>query len=964
MLVVRQDPIELTGKVISVNPPFIDQPGTSPVGQWTFVVKPDAQHQALLTTRNGNTNIDGNLPCTVGVDERVVSFMELMLIVSSAGGQKVRVVGTWCDNDETASTAIYPLAILVVEHEIEVYDIDGWPFAVLDVDLLTFAHAADGLGALVEPHAGESRTLTMRLPFPLRPTDTATPFSRPYASTRVDHANSATFTTIEVGGTAELVATIDTGAPDEGKGFFATQIGLTFDEPDLDNFCPSGTCDIEGIHCTHEGHFRFMRVPPYLPYAQKGDLALSPGDGKGLISGIVASLDPPQVFDHMAIFIDNGRTVRHCTSSQERLKDEDLFTAEITVKLAGVIKLDSEKVPLNGIRPDLLRYGWPGSITQTVEEVYRTGRNSLNPQWSFTSRHPGLDVEDPERPGIPFLVYHLPRADRQRRLQFNDPERDKGESVVRLQDTSVKIGAAQKEFTPMLVRPHPNFELQARPALRLVTDMARKIKAHYRFFGYSKGDISLDPAFVAPSSGDPQWSALPVGARWPAGTLGAMCSSFVWTAVQLANQHRPAGMPEILLEDRADPPDVVRGLEYGAADGFYHYHAKERLAAASNLFAKIYQEISDRFDSKIPDFQYTAVPVLGLYKVLTAANVSNQIANAFAFDACEKLDDGWATPGEGETVSPDDILNFWDPHPRPGELIPESRQAIYYGDSVPILLTGPQWKRVPLFRKRDTDLGTGKVTAITLIGLVPTVGVTVVFDFGCVTAITADDSPTPFLVDLAIGVHFAEAFIVRPNPVTGNPETFRTAQPVEFVVETVQHQLTRIELQLEPPSDLWRIVDVHLDADIHDRSFWGGDADARHFNDDHDDQHFELRQDLEDDPRAGENQRNTVLHKEAAWRTEPEVGSGVHVGVAITLDLNPADRSVHCHCDVALIDTDNGGFLGIGSSVNVDQLERRDVTIPADQTVDVLKDIDFSSDETVPERARVSLRVTNRRRPS
>jgi hypothetical protein len=67
---------------------------------------------------------------------------------------------------------------------------------------------------------------------------------------------------------------------------------------------------------------------------------------------------------------------------------------------------------------------------------------------------------------------------------------------------------------------------------------------------------------------------------------------------------------------------------------------------------------------------------------------------------------------------------------------------------------------------------------------------------------------------------------------------------------------------------------------------------------------------------------------------------------------------------VALLDTDSGGFLGIGTSSDVDQLEKRDVTIPADQSIDVLRDVDFSSDETVPERTRVSLRLTNRRGPA
>ena len=467
-LVVRQDPAEITGRVLFVAPPLplIAPPGASPVGLWTFTVKPDKLNAGVLTTRNGSVNPGGVILCSVAVDDRLVGLGQLISLVSNAVNRRVRIVGTWCDDDDTATTVIYPLGLLAVEYDLEVYDIKGWPVIVRDVDLFAFAHAADGLAALAEPHAGESRALKLNIPFPFRPSDAAAPFVRAYASTRIDLANTTTFATSEVDGTTQLEATIETGAPADGKGFFAVQIGLTYDEPDLDNYCPPGICDPDGKHCVHDGTFRFTRIPPYLPYAKKGDLALSPGDGRGIISGIVASLDPAQVFDHMGIFVDNGWTIRHCTSSQDRVEDEDLFTAEVTVKLAGVITLDHSKVPLNGIRPDLLRFGWPGSITQTVEEVYRTGRNTLNPQWSFAARHPGQDVEDPERPGVPFQIYHLPRADRQRRLQFNDPERDKGELVVRLQDKSVKIGDPLVEFTPRLARPHPQFDLQVRPAHR------------------------------------------------------------------------------------------------------------------------------------------------------------------------------------------------------------------------------------------------------------------------------------------------------------------------------------------------------------------------------------------------------------------------------------------------------------------------------------------------------------------
>lgn len=962
-LVVREDPIEFTGSLVAVVPP-IPGPfgGLSPIpppGKWSLWVRPDPQHHDRLVTRNGVTNPDGNIECAVTVDGQVIDSLQLYFALSDDIGRSVRIVGTWCDEDEQSRTVIHPLGILTADYGVEVYDVDGWPVAVRDLDLFAFAHAESPVAVAVEPHAGESRTLTVHAPFPLRPSDAAAPFARAYASTQINHAEAVTLAPVDVGGVIQLTVTVETGAPGAGKGFYYAQVGLTFDEPDLDNFCPPGTCDRDGKHCAHEGLFRFTYIPGHVPYAQKGDLALSPGDGRGIISGIVAALDPPEVYDHMGIFIDNGWTIRHCTASVDRLQDEDLFTAEISLKLVGVIELSHEKVPLNGLRPDLVRFGWPGSITQKAEEVFRTGRNSLNAQWTYAGTHPGQDVEDPEFPGVPFRIYQLPRPERRRRVEFNDPERDKSESVTRLQEASVFIGDPLREFKPMLVRPHPQFEKQARPALWRVAEQAEKIRAHYRFFAYTKGTIALDPAFNAPKSDDASWGALAAGARWSARTVGAMCSSFVWTAVQLANQHAPAGAPQIVLEDKAEPPDPVRGLEYGASDGMYRYRAKERHESGSRLVAKLEKMIRDRFDKKIPDAAYALSPGLSSYRDVTAARVGNQMANAFATDQCERLDGAWATDSEGDTASPDDILHFWDPKPHDGVLSQPKGAVAIYGDSVPIQLTTSQWSRVPLFRKQDIDLGTGEASALALVGATPVAGATVRFDLGCETLVTTDNEETAPAVVLGTGTHFAEAFIVMPNPASGNLETFRTARPVKFDVH--RNQLTRLRLELEPPPDLWRIVDVHLDADVHDRSFWGGDADHREF---HIDRSFELRQDLEDEPRAPADQQNTVLHHEEVWRTEPEVGSGVHVAVALIADLNTADRSVRVHCDVALIDTDSGGFLGIGTSSDVDQLESRDVVVPADKSVDVLTNVAFASQETVPERATVTLRLTNRRRPS
>ena len=949
--VVRDDQVEFSGQVVSVAPGVALEPVL-----WGFSVRPDPAFHDLLTTRNGGVNADGLIQCGVAIDPAVSGWPKLVEMAANAQDRSAVIVGTWCDDDDSGTTAIRPVGILAVQHEIEVYDIEGWPVAVRDYDLYAFSHVLIPLSTEQDPHVAESRSLSARLRFPLRPSDSATPFSRAYKATIADYTDGVGFATDESVAPVALDVAVETGDPAAGKGFYAAEVGLSFDEPDLNQLCPPGHCDRDGKHCSYQGDFRFMRVPAQIPYAQTGDLALSPGDGRGFISLVVASLDPAQVYDHMGIFVDNGRTIRHCTASKERVKQKELFTSEITVKLAGVITLDRQKIPLNGFRPDLVRFGWPGSISQTVEEVYRSGRNSLNNRWTYAGTHPGKDTEDPENPGEPFRIYQLARSERARRVEFNDPELDRSEQVVRLQETSVSIGDPAQEFLPLLVRPHPQFDAQARPALELVAEMAETIDAHYRYFAYTKGDIGLDPALNAPPAGDPSWPT--AAAAWAADTIGAMCSSFVWTAVQHANERLTGGgRPPILLEDKADPPDPARGLEYGGQDGLYQYHAAERAKAGTNLVNKVMNEVRSSFDENISSLQYTAVPQLRVYREITAAHVAFQMANAFAIDDPGKID-SWSS-NEGETASPDNVLFFWDLKPHDGRLVqPEGKVAIY-GDSVPIQLSAPVWCRVPLSRKQDRDLGTGQVTGIARIAGVPVAGATIRFDFGCESATTTDNREQAFKVTLGVGIHFAEGFIVLPNPVTGNQETFRTKTPLRFEVQ--QGQLTSIELELEPPSDLWRIIDVFLDADIHDRSFWGGDADAHHFQIP---RSFELRQDLEDDPDAPVDQRNTKLHFEDVWRTEPEVGSGVHVAIAYIADLDPTDRSVNCHCEVALIDTDSGGFLGIGTSSDVDQIEKRDISIPADQTVDILKDVDFSSNETVPERAHVSVRMTNRRRPS
>lgn len=956
--IVRQDNFGFRGTLLSVLTPL---DVSAPVLMWSLIIKPAPGHEAVATTANGVANPDGNVTCQVAVPQTKAPWGSMMQMLGAGIGRRVFAAGTLCDVTDVAGTmaAILPLGLLAIQHPLQVYDIDNWPVPVRDYDLMAFAHAKRSLLGEGEPHEGESVTVSTRIPFPFRPSDAAHSFFRAYRSTRIDHASSRSFTADDIGKIAHLDIEVETGDPEQDEGFLFVQLGLTYDEPDLDNYCPPGTCQHDGKFCSHDGVFRYTRMPPVVPYARKGDLALSPGDGRGLISGIVASLTPFQVYDHMGMFIDNGRTIRHCTASEDRAGAKDLFTEKLTIKLAGVIELADEPAPLNGIRPDIMKFVWPGSITQTVEEVFRTGRNSLNARWSFAGTHPGSDTADPEDPGKPFRIYHLDPAARERRIKFNDPERDKIETIVRLQETPTFVGSMGERFDPVLVRPQPVLDSDVRPSLDRVVEVAKKIDAHYRFFAYSKGEICFNSDFISPPVGDPAWAGLPAGADWSAGTIPAMCSSFVWAAIQIANKERPPGTLRIILEDQREPEDPDTGREYGARDGFYLYHEKERREAAKNLVSKLAEKVRDSFDENIPAAAYAALPHLALIRDQTASRVANQTANTFAFDKSEDLGKSWEMPGDGETVSPHDVLRFWDAKPIDSSIKHPEGGLAAYGDILPIQLSAETWTKIPLFRKHDEDPGRGDVFGVAFVDNVATAGVTVRIDFGCHTYITTDNLEQAYLLKLEAGTHFAEAFILLPNPVTGQLETFRTPKPVPF--EVIAGQTVRVDLVLEPPSDLWRVVEVDLDADIHDRSFWGGDADHKRLPIK---ASFELRQDLGDDPDAPREQRNTVLRYQSVWRTEPEVGSGVHVAMSIIANFEPSDRSVKCHCEIALIDTDSGGFLGIGTSSDVDQLEKRDVSVAADQTADVLVDFDFASDETVPERARVTCRLKNRRRQS
>ena len=372
------------------------------------------------------------------------------------------------------------------------------------------------------------------------------------------------------------------------------------------------------------------------------------------------------------------------------------------------------------------------------------------------------------------------------------------------------------------------------------------------------------------------------------------------------------------------------------------------------MFGKLSRKIQGIINDKVGGLQASLLEALSPQTVAILSvmqiRIANQVCNSFALDNSEETWRAlWQQPGTGDAVSPDNVLDFWDLKPagRPIEM-PLDQLAIY-GDRPQLAITPGFWRAVPLFRKAKIPLGLGTLIFDVRVGPDEQVGATVQIDYGCVSV---RSDPVRQLISLEEGLHVIDAWELLPDPNTGEPVLFRSA-PAAQEFKIVAGATTVVRLLLEPPPDLWRVLDVHLQASIHDRSFWGGDADARDFDVVWG---FELRDDVLDDPNAPGDQRNSKLFDQQGWQTEPEVGSGVHVTVNVTGQLNPVDRTIICHVTVSLVDTEQG---------QTDQTEVRDLVVkPDDPEVNVLKDFNFASDEIVPERAQVSLWLRNRRRPT
>src|SRR5439155_9607139 len=98
-------------------------------------------------------------------------------------------------------------------------------------------------------------------------------------------------------------------------------------------------------------------MPWRIRNAHRGDILLCPGGPSGLIGGILAALSPPQDYSHCGMVMDDGRSIRHCTTTDDQLQQH----------ASSQIPIANMPVPLDGFEENALRYGWPGTLTQSVD---------------------------------------------------------------------------------------------------------------------------------------------------------------------------------------------------------------------------------------------------------------------------------------------------------------------------------------------------------------------------------------------------------------------------------------------------------------------------------------------------------------------------------------------------------------------------------------------------------------------
>ncbi|MBI2894039.1 MAG: carboxypeptidase regulatory-like domain-containing protein [Deltaproteobacteria bacterium] len=514
----------------------------------------------------------------------------------------------------------------------------------------------------------------------------------------------------------------------------------------------------EGFSCVASG--LWTETGPYVPNARRGEILLYAECNP--VHSMLQALDPPQAFTHEGIITKHYTELANTTISQERLQ-----------KKSGSDGWEGAEAE------DALRYGWPGWIIQEVNGAFNG------------------------------------------ELVWNE-EDGKGWEVGSFESDPVQCGSDGEIVEPVVLRPVPGTEEARQPALNMVADAAADsaLGGHYRWYGYSCGDIATRAELDGPLVGDDD----------PANPA-TVSSTYIWSLFEASGVE--------LEGDELEPEDVANGAEVVipagrisqcafvppdpwlfaileeplSVDGLYRYDRAERAAASEVLHNEIYNAI------------YAEAGWFGEFTTDAADDIGNQFVNCLAFDFCSEDakdyetwhdcafdDERLCQPGDGLTVSPDDFL-FWDP----------------YGGYTERMIYRPAVYR-PLFFLQPAE-GTGTLSGVVL----DPGGDPASCDPACDP--DAGDCDPCALVEIlgsargpvrtgADGRFSIEAVVAGAQVVTATRfiggvlyEVRSEVDGEEHLgveVEVVADETTSVELQLAPPRENLRLVAVEVEGRLVD----------------------------------------------------------------------------------------------------------------------------------------------------
>jgi hypothetical protein len=324
--------------------------------------------------------------------------------------------------------------------------------------------------------------------------------------------------------------------------------------------------------------------------ARKGDALLSAGCGP--IGNLLRRVDPPQDYSHSGIMSKDRYEVRHSTSADDRYADY------------GV----GSEPGSDGIRLDVLKFGWPGTITQDILKAYE-----------------GDFIADPES-GKAYLLESF-----NRKAEKCDDDTDLAPATV--------------------LKPPPDTEVDAatspRPMLNAAADAALATQGHYRFFGYSQPAQAIT-------------SPAPGSAGWATGTVGTVCSALIWKAMGDAGFTLEGGVLEPHDDDREAEIDA------DTPDGLYLYRPEERLAAGEWLYQYTYDSVNEdagTFGTLLTDAPDDVASQLLNCFAHDWCGPENPPAVCGDDEENAKDSSCWQEhPGKGHAVAPDDLMS-WDAPP-------------------------------------------------------------------------------------------------------------------------------------------------------------------------------------------------------------------------------------------------------------------------------------------------------------